>query len=134
MVSIKSYALKPGKSYKETNFMGQVLEWPDRLGTVTNDFRARVEEELFNEIYTYHEEWPLRWGSYFDQLEGPGQHLIQSRSDLREFLPNARPDVRSQNNHRDLSISQILLIADVLVARDQNVVARLFGARNQISI
>ena len=44
------------------------------------------------------------------------------------------PDVLSQDNHRNLTIRQVLLIADVLVARDQYLVSRLFGAGNQLAV
>ena len=50
------------------------------------------------------------------------------------MLGRRRPDVRSEDDHRDLPLRQVLLIADILVAREQDLIVRLFGAREQLTI
>lgn len=39
--------------------MARLLEWPKKPKSPTAEDRARLEEELLNELYNCHEEWLL---------------------------------------------------------------------------
>src|ERR1039457_1852232 len=61
-------------------------------------------------------------------------HEVHDRGDPGGNRPQSRPMIRRQDHNRQFAIREALLVADVLVAGDQDIKPSLFGCIEQCSI
>src|SRR5713101_3192149 len=63
-----------------------------------------------------------------------GSRGLDGSRDLRNLFLDDAPVVCAQNEHRNLSAGQVLLIADFLVRRDEEVKPGFFGRGQQCTV